>query len=221
MDIKYQLTISSFYITYVLLMTTGTITFIEALRTPNPIVRHIMNIETCISIIAAFFYYQFIDIIKDYPSLPLPHEKINVTRYTDWFITTPFMLLSLCIFLSHEHKLPLHATFFVLVVALNYGMLVTGYLGELKVIPRMQAGVLGFVFFFAVFLSIWATLFKSTSSIPTIATFVTFASIWSMYGIVYFMDEVTKNVAYNILDVTAKCLIGIFFWMYYTNILMP
>lgn len=221
MDIKYQLLITSFYVTYVLLMTTGTITFIEALRTSDPVVRHIMNIETCISIIAAFFYYQFIETIKPYTSLPLPYEKINLTRYTDWFITTPFMLLSLCIFLSYEHKLPLHATFFALIVALNYGMLISGYLGDLNIISRSRAGILGFVFFFAMFLTIWITLFQGSSSISTVSTFVLFSVIWSIYGIVYFMDEASKNAMYNILDVTAKCLVGIFFWVYYTNILQP
>jgi len=78
----------SFYITYVLLITTGTITFIESLRTNIPQVRHIMNLETCISIIAAFFYGRFLVMI-DKPEIN--YMEINQTRYTDWFITTPLM----------------------------------------------------------------------------------------------------------------------------------
>ena len=50
----------TFYITFVFLTTTATITFIEAIRTSDPYIRHIMNLETCISIIAGFFYYIFI-----------------------------------------------------------------------------------------------------------------------------------------------------------------
>ena len=46
---------NSFYLTYVFLMTTATITFIEAMRTKNKKVRHILNLETCISVVAAFF----------------------------------------------------------------------------------------------------------------------------------------------------------------------
>ena len=46
---------NSFYITYVFLMTTATITFIEAIRTDDKKVRHILNLETCISVVAAFF----------------------------------------------------------------------------------------------------------------------------------------------------------------------
>ena len=44
--------IFSFTLTYILLLTTGTITLIEALRTKIPLVRHIFNLETVISVIA-------------------------------------------------------------------------------------------------------------------------------------------------------------------------
>ena len=50
----------TFYITYVFLMTTATITFIEAIRTNDSKVRHILNVETCISVVAAFFYSKFV-----------------------------------------------------------------------------------------------------------------------------------------------------------------
>ena len=50
---------NSFYLTYVFLMTTATITFIEAMRTKIEKVRHILNLETCISVVAAFFYSEF------------------------------------------------------------------------------------------------------------------------------------------------------------------
>lgn len=45
----------SFYLTYAFLITTGTITFIESIRTTNSSMRNILNLETCISIIASFF----------------------------------------------------------------------------------------------------------------------------------------------------------------------
>ena len=38
----------SFYFTYAFLVTTGTITFIEAMRTKVDSMRHILNLETCI-----------------------------------------------------------------------------------------------------------------------------------------------------------------------------
>ena len=114
-----SLVLSSFYLTYVFLLTTTVITFVEALRTPIPVVRHIMNVETCISVIACYFYGLFVaEITKsqepqreksaennDNLTDTIPIEKINNMRYTDWFITTPFMLLALSMVLGYENKI--------------------------------------------------------------------------------------------------------------------
>ena len=38
--------------------TTATITFIEAMRTKVPKIRHMLNLETCISVVAAYFLWK-------------------------------------------------------------------------------------------------------------------------------------------------------------------
>ena len=48
----------TFYITYVFLMTTATITFIESITTDDVRARHILNLETCISVVATFFLFK-------------------------------------------------------------------------------------------------------------------------------------------------------------------
>ena len=93
----------SFYNTYAFLLTTATITFIEAMRNPDPKIRHILNLETVISIVAAFFYSQFINRIKD-DSQEIDYRGINITRYTDWAITTPVMLLVLVLAILYNGK---------------------------------------------------------------------------------------------------------------------
>ena len=218
MDIRQQLVVNTFYVSYVLLLTTGVITFIEAMRTNDHVVRHILNIETCISVIAAFFYNQFINMAN--ATSPLPYSTITSTRYMDWYMTTPFMLLSLCIFLSHEIGVPLYLSTLAIIVLLNYAMLISGYVGEIRVLPRQYAASLGFAFLAGMALVMWSTFFvgKKTSW-STHVVFMSFMTIWSLYGVAYFMNEATKNVMYNILDVTAKCLFGLFFWLYYANIL--
>lgn len=45
--------------------------------------------------------------------------------------------------------------------------------------------------------------------------------IWGLYGVVYMFDETTKNICLNILDLTAKCIIGLGLWVYYTHIIQP
>ena len=49
-DVKKKLLKTSMFIQMGALLTTATITFIEAMRTKNNKVRHILNLETCISV---------------------------------------------------------------------------------------------------------------------------------------------------------------------------
>ena len=86
---------TTFYVTYVFLLTTATITFIEAMRTNVSRVRHILNLETCISVVAAYFYGVFMEKINKQENVD--YKEINIVRYTDWAITTPIMLLVLCL----------------------------------------------------------------------------------------------------------------------------
>jgi len=154
-DMNVKLINTSFYITYVFLLTTGTITFIEAIRTKVPEVRNILNLETCISIIAAYFYGRFLEKLnKD----KVDYKEINETRYTDWAITTPIMLLVLVLaFLYNSKGGRLNFFTFLLILFLNYGMLIFGYLGEQKVLDRNQANMIGFVFFIALYYFIYRT----------------------------------------------------------------
>ena len=99
-----QLVQSSFYVTYAFLITTGTITFIESIRTPDSKIRNILNLETCISVVAAFFYGKFVSMFESQPNKPVPYKKINNTRYLDWSITTPIMLLVLILALLYNTK---------------------------------------------------------------------------------------------------------------------
>ena len=76
-----QLINNSFYVTYAFLMTTATITFIEAIRTKDLKIRNILNLETCISVVAAFFYGNF---VKKLESNQVQFKEINIIRYVDW-----------------------------------------------------------------------------------------------------------------------------------------
>ena len=91
---NHELINSSFYITYAFLMTTATITFIEAIRTKDDKIRNILNLETCISVVAAFFYGKFVSMFEK-QTQNVDYKQINFTRYVDWSITTPIMLLVL------------------------------------------------------------------------------------------------------------------------------
>ena len=211
---------NSFYLTYVFLITTGTITFIEAIRTKVPEIRNILNLETCISIIAAYFYGEFVKKLNENKDKEqVDYKKINETRYLDWSITTPIMLLVLVLaFLYNSKGGRLNFFTFLLILFLNYGMLYFGYLGEQDVMDKNKANMIGFIFFFALYYFIYRTFLHNNYNFDNLILYLTFLILWSIYGVLYFYDEVTKNVGYNVLDLFSKCFVGIFFWAYYTKV---
>ena len=213
---NHNLTKNTFSITYTLLLTTAVITFIEAIRTPNPKIRHILNLETCISFVACYFYSIFIEEIN---KKNIEWKNITETRYIDWSITTPMMLLALCLVLSMNSNTIIHLKIIASVIILNYIMLLIGYLGEIKKISRNIATILGFIAFFAMYLIIFINYVKPKYSRANYVIFGTYFIVWSLYGIVYLFDEKTKNRITNILDLTAKCIVGLGLWIYYTNII--
>lgn len=201
----------TFHLTYVLLLTTATITIIEALRTKSPMVRHILNLETCISVVASYFYSVFLEKIKG----PYTWPELTKIRYLDWAITTPLMLLALCLALAYNVGTHVTLSLILTVVALNYTMLAVGYLGETNGLPRLQASLIGFIPFFFMF---WLIYRLVGNSLANKVLFGLYVVVWSMYGLVYLLDEELKQISTNVLDLIAKCLIGLGLWAYYTHI---
>ena len=203
----------TFYITYVFLMTTATITFIEAITTDDVRARHILNLETCISVVATFFYSKFVKQLDE----GVNYKQINIDRYTDWMITTPLMLLVLCLVFVYNTKTTLKLWSFFVVLVLNLGMILTGYLGEVDYMNRTSANILGFGFFAALFGYLYNTFLHKKYNFDNMLIFSSFFILWAFYGVFYEYDEQFKNVAFNILDLFAKCFVGIFFWAYFTK----
>jgi len=210
----------SFTITYILLLTTATITFIEAIRTPYPVVRHVLNLETCISVVAGYFYSVFVSQIDKYSAegIDIDWAEITKTRYIDWSITTPMMLLALCVVLSNTIGKTVSFSIIASIVALNYAMLYIGYLGETNKLSRLAAMIGGFLPFIAMFGLIYYNYVFSKYSLANLVLFGIYLVVWSCYGFVYMLSESYKNIAMNILDLTAKCMIGLGLWVYYTHI---
>jgi bacteriorhodopsin len=228
---------NSFYFTYIFLLTTGIITFIESLRNPVPQIRHIMNLETCISIVASYFYGLFVKEIetaeKDAklktkstneenvpPEAILPIKKINDMRYSDWAITTPLMLLVLSLVLSYENKIAIKLSSLFLLLIFDFLMLISGYLGEIGTINRASGTIAGYVGFFLLFGTLWNT-YMSGSRVTNQSKLVfgIYFVLWTLYGVAYQANESIKMISYNILDLIAKAFVGIFFWLYLAKII--
>jgi bacteriorhodopsin len=210
---------ASFMVTYILLLTTATITFIEAMRTRVPEVRHVLNLETCISIVAGYFYSLFITQIEGYSKddKPIDWTDITKTRYIDWTITTPLMLLTLCIVLGHHIGKKVNFFTLLIIVLLNYIMLYIGYLGEVKILGSLFASFLGFIPFTAMFYLVFKNYVQPKYNFANYVLYGVYLCVWSLYGIVYLFKEDYKNIFMNILDCIAKCLIGLGLWAHYSH----
>lgn len=211
----------SFMITNILLLTTATVTLIEALRTDVPSVRHILNLETCISLVAGYFYSVFLAQIQESEKLdkPIDWSELTQTRYVDWSITTPLMLLILCVVLSAKSKqsVLLHTVLYV--IGLNYLMLFIGFMGEMGNIGRITSCVLGFIPFFALFYIIYVNFVKGLKSFNDAFLYYFYLVVWSLYGLVFLLNESAKNIAMNILDCITKVFVGIGLFIYYSGII--
>jgi len=201
---------TTFMASYLVLMGYTGLTLIEALRTPSVNVRHVMNIETTVSLVAGLSYALFNEMLKQ-PTVNL--HDITRLRYIDWSITTPLILLVIMLFYN-----PGHSSFetYGQIVLLNWGMLLTGYLGEEGIISKWLGFAGGFLFFALVLMLLYTCCIPGKANH---AVFYLFAIIWTGYGFVYLLDEEKKNIGYNVLDVISKALFGVVLYFYFGKVL--
>lgn len=213
-DIKVlsETTKNTFFSAYLILFGYTIITLIEAIRTPSILVRHIMNIETAVSLVAGLVY-GFLNEEMRKPGADL--NKITHIRYLDWSITTPLILLTILLFYNGEASVDFKT--YLGIAGLNAGMLYSGYLGETGGLNKMTGGILGFLFFGAMLALFYLCCIPSNKN-PIV--FVIFAILWGLYGVAYYIEDIeTKNISYNLLDITSKALFGVVLWSYYGKVL--
>jgi len=172
--------------------------------------------------VAGYFYSLFLDKLKKYEELhkQIDWKEMTQLRYIDWSITTPMMLLVLCGTLAYNSKTKIFLFPILLILLLNYLMLGLGYLGETNSIDKTTAWFSSFFAFFAMFAAIYHYFIHPKQRYVNYILYAFFVVVWSMYGVVFFFEEKTKNICLNVLDVFSKCLIGIGLWIYFTKIVV-
>ena len=144
-------------------------------------------------------------------------------RYTDWFITTNVLLVTLSyLFLYNNYKLEKNTTalasdeylkdhyfnIFTTIVIFNSLMLMIGYAGETKIIPKKYGLMGGMIFFILSFYTIYNNFVKNNSE--NLFYLLIFIFIWLLYAVAYLFNYKEKNMAYNLLDLVSKNLFGLF-----------
>ena len=186
------------------------------LREEDKILTNIMILETIVQFIELCFY---IWITMQLSKLTY---EVTYTRYFDWFISTPIMLLTTVFFMEYLTYEKLGQTIkikeiiekdyveIIKIVIANFFMLLFGFLGERKYITRVNGFILGTIAFLYSFYVIYNE-FVGENTINNILFFIMFI-IWSLYGVAYLFPYVTKNTMYNILDIFSKNFYGLFIY---------
>lgn len=178
------------------------------------LIRELLKIELYVQFIEGAFY---VWLVTNFYTI----KNITPVRYYDWFITTPTMLFTYCIYLLHlkrdgndktkysfleivRDNTPILVPIFIL----NTLMLMFGYLVEMKYLSLNLGVSLGFLPFFGMFYLIYENYAKFTDI--GFSTFWYFSVIWGIYGLAALAPYKIKNIAYNILDLFSKNFFGIF-----------
>ena len=189
------------------------------------LIKELLYLELFVQIIEGSFY---IWLALNFKNI----VNVTPTRYMDWVITTPTMLITLISYLlflqakvtKQTHNLTLTSIFknnyktLIPILCLNWLMLLFGYLGEIKVISLFYSVMLGFIPFLIYYIMIYKNFVSKDTSMSGFNIFIYFFFFWSLYGIAALLPYYTKNILYNILDLFAKNFFGIFLvYIIYTN----
>jgi len=191
--------------------------YVIQLNTPSKInvLKEVLIMELIVQVIEGIFY---VWLALNIASV----SNITPYRYNDWYITTPTMLVSLCIYLIYlrneeENKETKDSMFkimydnfniLVTILILNFVMLTSGYLTEIKKVSQTNGVLFGFIPFLIYFYLIYHYFAKFSQAGFNI--FMFFFVIWFIYGVAALMEYKTKNIMYNILDLFAKNFFGVY-----------
>jgi bacteriorhodopsin len=191
--------------------------YVIQLNIPNKIIilKKLLIMELIVQIVEGIFYIWLAINISSVANIT-PH------RYYDWYLTTPTMLVTLCVYLIYlrneeENKETEHSLVKIVydnlntlipIIFLNFVMLTAGFLTEIKKLSRTPGVLFGFIPFLIYFYLIYENYAKFSQYGSQI--FFYFFIIWFAYGIAALMNYKTKNIMYNILDLFAKNFFGLY-----------
>ena len=174
----------STYLSFLFLLITSVLSLREFTRSKQPL----FLLSFLSTFIATCFYAIFL--WKD--------KVIKSLRYLDWIVTTPILLLELCILSNIEDPYIIISILF-----LNFVTFVFGWLGEQNVLSRNSGCFLGFLPFIFTF---W--LFLQYGDYSKYIPF--FITIWTLYGLTYLVPSPQiQDICYNGLDIASKGIFAI------------
>ncbi len=119
------------------------------------IFRDLLKVELGVQTIEFVYYFWMVQNISNF-------ENITPTRYYDWFITTPTMLITLMAFLDTPNSkninifIESNGQLILEVIVLNFMMLIFGLIGEFKGLDVKTSVTFGFIPFALYFQQIYS-----------------------------------------------------------------
>jgi bacteriorhodopsin len=183
------------------------------------VLKELLGLEMIVQIIEFMFYAFFLSV-----------KNISEKRYYDWFLTTPVMLFTISLYffytnldgrgggatVSDKKQSNLfefaksNSKQIIGFVVLNFLMLLLGFLGELGIISKPIAFILGTLALCGSFGIIYTNYAKYSEQTRQI--FWIMFTLWALYGGAFLLPELPKNISYTILDILAKNFFGIFLY---------
>jgi len=181
------------------------------------IFRELLKIELVVQTVEFVYYFWMVQNISNF-------ENITPTRYYDWFVTTPTMLITLMAYLDTKNSkninkfIESNGQLILEVIVLNFMMLIFGLISEFKGLDVKTSVALGFIPFVLYFQQIYSKYINEKTSLDQQFMYWFFVVTWSLYGVAALLPYDTKNTMYNILDLFAKNFIGVFLvYILWTN----
>jgi bacteriorhodopsin len=145
-------------------------------------------------------------------------EIATWTRYVDWVVSTPTMLVAAALFFRHRRGLALGGLFasyeIYAVVAFDWAMLALGYLVERGRLPRAAGLAAGSAALVLAFALLARQLGPAPVDALSLATFWAMYGVWALYGVAAALPDAPKNIAYNGLDLVSKNAFGALLFAY-------
>ena len=153
--------------------------------------KQMMLLEVFVQFIEGSFYIYWFNNFNNV-------ANITPSRYFDWVITTPTMLVNLVFYLIFLQKLDNNTS---------------DQLNFFEVLLGVLLGFIPFLIYYYMIYDKYALLSEDGYKI-----FMYFFIFWSLYGVAAILPYKIKNTCYNILDLFAKNFFGVFLsYLIFTN----
>jgi hypothetical protein len=183
---------TTFTITYVSALVIAALCFIEAISSENEFHRHVLNINTALLLITAYFYNVYLN--------NLYLINLSQMRLFESTLSLPLMILILFLFIKENVSL-FH---FVCMVFYVWLMIFFRYLGEINEIPSYIACIGGYNFLLFVYL-----FFIYRKEATRCYLYWVYMFVFTLYAIIFFIPESDlKIISYNITDFISKPFIA-------------